>query len=86
MNAAREAYLSGHDPTNGAIYLYLAKTPSRVNQIYSHKNKVGAAMSTQSGPYTNSFPQGDTKSRTVWLNTYFPDEHDKRVRKPKGKH
>jgi hypothetical protein len=81
LRAAREAYLSGHDPSNGATYFYLAKIPSRANKIYSPKNKTGVAISTQSGPYDNSFPQGDTKSRTIWLNTYFPDENDKKMRK-----
>src|SRR5262249_25688675 len=81
MRAAREAYLSGQDPTNGAIYFFLAKTPSRANKIYSDENKTGVAISTQSGPYHNSFPQGDTGSSTVWVNTYLPDEHDKKMRK-----
>jgi hypothetical protein len=58
MHAAREAYLSGHDPTKGAIYFFLAKTPSRVNKTYSSENKIGVGISTQSGPYHNSFPQG----------------------------
>lgn len=81
LRAARDAYLSGHDPTNGAIYFYLAKTPSRANQIYSAENKVGVRISTQSGPYSNSFPQGDTGSRAVWLNTYLPDENDRKIRR-----
>jgi len=81
MRAAREAYLSGQDPTNGAIYFFLAKTPSHANKIYSDENKTGVAISTQSGPYHNSFPQGDTGSSTVWVNTYLPDEHDKKMRK-----
>lgn len=81
MRAAREAYLAGHDPTNGAIYFYLAKTPSRANKIYLDGNKTGVPISTQSGPYHNSFPQGDTKSGTVWVNTYLPDRNDEKMRK-----
>lgn len=81
LHAAREAYLGGHDTTNGATYFYLAKTPSRANKIYSTENKTAVSISTQSGPYDNSFPQGDTKSRTVWVNTYMPDENDKKIRK-----
>jgi hypothetical protein len=81
LRAAREAYLSGSDPTNGAVHFYLAKTPSRANQIYSSENKNGVPISSQSGPYGNSYPQGDAGSRTIWVNTYMPDENDKRIRR-----
>jgi hypothetical protein len=77
LRAAREAYLSGHDPTNGAIYLNTRPTPGRSNWDGRY------AMSTQSGPYSNSFVRGDQKSDTVWLNTYYPDQQDKRPKAPK---
>jgi len=77
LRAAREAYLSGHDPTNGAIYLNTRPTPDRSIRDGRY------AMSTQSGPYNNSFVRGDQKSHTVWLNTYYPDQQDKRTRASK---
>jgi hypothetical protein len=49
MKAAREAYLSGHDPTNGALHFNIRPTPDRSNW------KGRFAISTQSGPYNNSF-------------------------------
>jgi len=72
LRAAREAYLSGHDPTNGATHLNSRPTPDR------SKWKGRLALSTQSGPYDNSFVKGDVKSHTIWLNTYFGDEQEKR--------
>lgn len=65
MHAAREAYLNGHDPTNGATYFFLAKTPSRANQVYSSKNKVGVAISTQSALMTTLSPK-ETRSRALF--------------------
>jgi hypothetical protein len=75
MNAAREAYLSGHDPTNGALHFNIRSTPNRSDW------KGQFPISTQSGPYSNSFVKGDVKSHTTWINTYFPDENEKRARK-----
>jgi len=74
LRAAREAYLSGHDPTNGATHLNSRSTPDRSNWNGQHP------ISTHSGPYDNSFRKGDQKSRTVWLNTYLPDVQEKRVK------
>lgn len=74
LRAAREAYLAGHDPTNGAIHLNSRSTPDRSNWDGQY------SISTQSGPYDNSFVRGDQKSRTVWLNTYLPDEQEKKLR------
>jgi hypothetical protein len=63
LRAAREAYLSGHDPTRGATHLNTRPTPDRSNWKGRH------SMSTQSGAYDNSFVRGDTKSHTIWINT-----------------
>jgi hypothetical protein len=75
MKAAREAYLSGHDPTNGALHFNIRSTPERFNWKGRHP------ISTQSGPYDNSFMAGDFPSHTAWLNTYLPDENEKRTHK-----
>jgi len=74
MKAAREAYLTGTDRTNGAVYLNQRTHAGRGNRIMSERNKKGVRLSTQSGPYNNSFPNKDTPSRTVWLNTYYPPD------------
>ena len=81
MNAAREAYLSGHDPTNGATHLNLDVTPTRANHVYSGGTPNGVPISTQSGPYRNSFPNKSVPSHTAWVNTYFPDVDEKKVHK-----
>jgi hypothetical protein len=80
MNAAREAYLSGHDPTNGATNFRLHRTPDRSNWKFQGGTPAGLSISTQSGPYDNSFV-GDVKSHRAWLNTYFPGENEKKPRK-----
>lgn len=71
MKAAREAYLSGHDPSNGATHFNIRGTPDRSEW------KGRFPISTQSGPYDNSFPNKDFPSRVAWINTYFPDEKEK---------
>lgn len=81
LRAAREAYLSGHDPTNGAIYLNSRPTPDRSNRKFPHGSPKGVELSTQSGPYNNTFPNREVPSRTVWLNTYLPDDNDKKMPK-----
>ena len=75
MHAAREAYLSGHDAANGATHLNARRTPDRSNW------QGRFPMSTQSGPYNNSFVKGDVRSHTAWINTYLPDENEKRTHK-----
>ncbi len=75
MNAAREAYLSGHDPTHSATHFNIRPTPDRSNW------KDRFPISTQSGPYDNSFVKGDVKSHTVWVNTYLPDHKEKGAHK-----
>jgi hypothetical protein len=79
LRAAREAYLSGHDPSNGATHFNMRVTPDRSNW------KGVAPISTQSGPYNNSFLGKDVKSRTAWVNTYLPDKDDKRPTPTKRK-
>ena len=71
MKAAREAYLTGTDPTNGAVYLNQRGDASRGNRIMSSKKPEGVPLSTQSGPYDNSYTKGKVTSGTAWLNTYY---------------
>jgi hypothetical protein len=70
MRAAREAYLSGTDPTQGAIYLLLPVTPDRSDRKFPNGT---APLRTQSGPYRNSFPNKDVSSNRAWINTYGPE-------------
>ena len=56
MKAAREAYLSGTDPTNGALYLNQRPTPDRSNLKFKGGLPEGVPISTHAGPYNNSFP------------------------------
>ena len=70
MRAAREAYLSGHDPTQGATHFSIGVTPSRANKTYKKGAQEGVPISTQSGPYYNSYLGRDVKSHRAWLNTY----------------
>jgi hypothetical protein len=81
LRAAREAYLSGHDPTNGATHFRLHQTSDRSNWKFPHGTSEGLTLSTQSGPYNNSFLAGDVPSHIAWINTYFPDKNDKKVRR-----
>lgn len=81
LQAAREAYLSGHDPTNGATHLKVPVTPDRSNWKFPRGTAEGLAISTQSGPYNNSFPNRDVPSRIAWVNTYLPDENERKMRK-----
>ena len=70
MEAAREAYLSGADPTSGAVFLNQRINASRTNRVMSAARPRGVPLATQSGPYNNSFPNRQVPSRIVWLNTY----------------
>ncbi|HXN51122.1 MAG TPA: hypothetical protein VN943_04235 [Candidatus Acidoferrum sp.] len=81
MNAAREAYLSGHDPTRGATNFRLHPTSDRSNWKFKGGTSVGLSISTQSGPYNNSFTAGDVPSRVAWIDTYLPDQNEKKPRK-----
>jgi hypothetical protein len=72
MKAAREAFLSGNDPTNGAVWAIAKKTASRSNHVFTgpHAKPEGVPISTQAGPYNNSYTGPDMPSRMAWLNTY----------------
>jgi len=72
MQAAREAFLSGTDPTNGAVHAIAKRTPTRANHVFAGSNArpEGVPISTQSGPYNNAYTRGDMKSAVGWLNTY----------------
>jgi hypothetical protein len=74
MRAAREAYLSPTDPTYGAIYLNMPIVPDRSNLRFQGGSPQGVPISTQSGPYYNSFPNRKVRSHTAWVNTYFPEK------------
>lgn len=80
LRAAREAYLSGHDPTFGATNFRLHKSPDRSNWKFGAGTSEGIKISTQSGPYHNSF-FGDVKSHTAWVDTYLPGEDEKKPHK-----
>jgi hypothetical protein len=73
MKAAREAFLSGNDPTNGAVFAIANKTASRSNHVFAgpQAKPEGVPISTQAGPYNNSYTGGDMPSRVAWLNTYY---------------
>jgi hypothetical protein len=71
MKAAREAYLSGTDPTNGAVSPIQQTNPSRSNYVFHNGRPEGVPISTQSGPYNNAFPNKRVPARTAWLNTYW---------------
>jgi hypothetical protein len=71
MKAAHEAYLSGTDPTNGAAFSIHQINSDRSNYVFHNGRTQGVPISTQSGPYKNSFPNKKVPSRTAWLNTYW---------------
>jgi hypothetical protein len=78
LHAAREAYLGGHDPTQGANHLRIPTTPDRSNWKFQGGTREGLTISTQSGPYQNSLPNRDVPSRTAWINRYFPGVDEKK--------
>jgi hypothetical protein len=70
MRAAREAFLSGSDPTGGATHLNQRVNSDRGNLKYPKGDPNGLPISTQSGPYNNSYTKGKVPSNEAWLNTY----------------
>lgn len=72
MKAAREAYLSGNDPTNGAAHFNARGDPGRYNWLPKGMKPPGKPLKTHSGPYDNSYTKGDTPWPEVWFNTYEP--------------
>ncbi len=81
LRAAREAYLSGHDSTNGATHFNMRPRPDRSNWKFPNGTPEGLTLSTQSGPYDNSFPTRKAPAHTTWLSTYLPDEDEKKTRR-----
>lgn len=75
LRAASEAYLNGHDPTQGATHFNMRPAPRRT------PFEGAFPISTQSGPYDNSFPSKNAPRHTTWLNTYLPDENEKKQHK-----
>ena len=71
MKAAREAYLSGTDPTHGAVYAIQLRSRDRSNYVFGKQKPEGVPLSTQSGPYDNSYPNHRVPSISAWLNTYW---------------
>ena len=65
LHAAREAYLSGHDPTNGATHFNMRPRPDRSNWKFPGGTSEGLTVSTQSGPYDNSFPNSNAPAHTT---------------------
>lgn len=57
MKEARETYLSGNDPTNGAVFSIQLPSPDRSNYVFHNGRPQGVPISTQSGPYNNSYPK-----------------------------
>jgi hypothetical protein len=72
MQAAREAFLSGQNPTNGATHMNMPTTAARANLTFPNGNAQGVPISTQSGPYKNAYPNQKVPSTTAWVNTYMP--------------
>jgi hypothetical protein len=58
LGAAREAYLSGHDPTHGATHFNMRPRPDRSNWKFPKGTSEGLTVSTQSGLMTIRFPIG----------------------------
>jgi len=81
LRAAREAFLSGHDPTHGATNFRLHQTADRSNWKFKGGTSQGLAISTQSGPYNNSYLAGDVPSHVTWIDTYLPDKDAKKAHK-----
>jgi len=71
MKGAREAYLNGNDPTNGAVFSIQKPTPDRSNYVFQKGRPQGVPLSTHSGPYNNTYTKGQVPSSTAWLNTYW---------------
>lgn len=59
MKAAREAYLSGTDPTNGAVFSIQQPTPSRSNYVFHNGRPEGVPISTQSAVTITRIPIGE---------------------------
>ena len=63
VQALSDYYEEGADPTDGATHFNLRSNNSR-------KPFMGFGISTQNGPFTNSFPTQGLKGSGVYVNTY----------------
>ncbi len=70
LAAARDAYLSPTDPTNGATNFQFLTNADRSNMRFKGGSPEGLPIKTQSGPFNNSYLKGDVPSRHVYVNTY----------------
>ena len=70
VDAARNAYLSPTDPTNGATNFQFLTNADRSNMKFKGGSPKGLPIKTQSGPFDNSFLKGDVPSRQAYVNTY----------------
>jgi len=70
LKAAREAYLSPTDPTNGATHFQFLSNADRSNMKFKRGAPQGLPLQTQSGPFTNSYVGNHVKSHQVYVNTY----------------
>jgi hypothetical protein len=70
LKAAREAYLSPTDPTNGATHFQFLPNADRSNMKFKKGTPEGVPLRTQSGPFTNSYLGNHVKSHQVYVNTY----------------
>src|SRR6266851_1985462 len=78
INGAEEAHRRGHNATQGATHFSIEGTTSRANKIYKRGTREGVPISTQSGPYYNSYLGRDVKSHIAWLNTYNSEYEKKK--------
>jgi hypothetical protein len=70
IRAAREAYLSPTDPTQGAIHFKFLPNGSRADQKFGKTASSALPIRTQSGPFNNSYIGNDVHSRQVYVNPY----------------
>lgn len=76
LRAAREAYLSPTDPTQGASYFNLRRNADRSDYEPGGPHGPQLKIRTQSGPFDNSYPTAGKRglpSHGIYINTYGPD-------------
>ena len=70
LAAAREANFSPIDPTQGATHFQFLTNADRSNMKFKHGTREGLPLTTQSGPFNNSYLGNHVKSHQVYVNTY----------------
>jgi len=73
LRAAREAYLSPTDPTQGATYFNLRRNADRSDYKPGGPHGPQFKIRTQSGPFDNSFPTSGKQGlppHGIYINTY----------------